>query len=265
MQNNLFSLVRTAFCASDVDQKILLIHRAAAFLSSTQKLSLEHFGEPMDVYAPGRPENPGLVSPRKLKNRGFGTKKGRAVMMHAIAHIEFNAMNLALDAVQRFPDMPEQFYQDWLQVAVEESYHFELIRAHLRHLGGEYGDYAAHDGLWEMCEKTADDVLIRMALVPRVLEARGLDVTPGIQDKLAQAGDHNAVSLLDIILRDEIGHVRIGNHWFRYCCKQRSLDPTSTFMDLLETYYPKGLSAPFNLIAREQAGFSRDEMALLMR
>lgn len=161
-------------------------------------------------------------------------------MMHAIAHIEFNAINLALDAVQRFEGMPEQFYADWLRIADEEAYHFELIRAHMRQLGADYGDHNAHSGLWEMCEKTAHDVLIRMALVPRVLEARGLDVTPGIQKKLTQVGDHNAVSLLDIILRDEIGHVEIGNRWFRHCCKARGLKTDETFFKLLDEYYPKG-------------------------
>ncbi len=216
-----------------------------------------------DIVTPGRPERPRLLRAGKMPRRGFGTEEGRAIMMHAIAHIEFNAINLALDAVQRFPNMPEAYYSDWLQVAHEEAYHFELIRAHLRHLGGDYGDYDAHGGLWEMCEKTAHDVLIRMALVPRVLEARGLDVTPGIQQKLAQAGDDNAVSILDIILHDEIGHVEIGNRWFRYCCEQRDVDPIATFTGLLAEYYPKGLMGPFNMVAREQAGFTRQEMDIL--
>lgn len=212
---------------------------------------------------PGRPERPPLVRANRVPRRGFGTREGRAIMMHAIAHIEFNAINLALDAIQRFSHMPESFYQDWLNVAAEEAYHFELIRAHLRHLGSEYGDYPAHGGLWEMCEKTAHDVLARMALVPRVLEARGLDVTPGIQEKLAQAGDHHAVSILDIILRDEIGHVAIGNRWFRFCCQQRQLEPVETFNQLLADYYPRGLSGPFNLSARQQAGFTQSELERL--
>ncbi|RLL54966.1 DUF455 family protein [Mariprofundus sp. EBB-1] len=212
---------------------------------------------------PGRPDKPSLVRGSDTPRRGFGTSEGRAIMMHAIAHIEFNAINLALDAVQRFANMPDQYYTDWLQVAFEEAYHFELVRAHLRHLGGEYGDYVAHGGLWEMCEKTAHDVLIRMALVPRVLEARGLDVTPGIQKKLAQANDHNAVSILDIILRDEINHVAIGNRWYRYCCDQRDLDTVDTFTTLLAEFYPKGLMGPYNMVAREQAGFTASELSLL--
>ena len=260
--NNLFEPVRHALLAADVDEKLLLTREVAAAFRRGE-LKVEEFGKPVAVEQPGRPPLPKLVRAKHVPKRGFGTQEGRAIMMHAIAHIEFNAINLALDAVQRFGGMPEKFYADWLQIADEEAYHFELIRAHMRHLGNDYGDYDAHNGLWEMCEKTAHDVLIRMALVPRVLEARGLDVTPGIQKKLSQVGDHNAVSLLDIILRDEIGHVEIGNHWFRYCCKERSLKPESTFFELLDEYYPKGLMGPFNLDAREKAGFSEYELGLL--
>ncbi|MFQ5345571.1 MAG: ferritin-like domain-containing protein [Mariprofundus sp.] len=250
---------------SDVDEKIAGV-RALARLArqwNNQAIDLDRAAVLPHIDQPGRPEQPHLVRANKMPRRGFGTVEGRAIMMHAIAHIEFNAINLALDAVYRFTDMPEAYYSDWLQVAVEEAYHFELIRAHLRHLGSEYGDYEAHGGLWEMCEKTAHDVLTRMALVPRVLEARGLDVTPGIQKKLAQAGDHNAVSILDIILRDEIGHVAVGNRWFRYCCEKQGLETVATFTELLAEYYPKGLMGPYNMMAREQAGFSKREMALL--
>ena len=260
--NNLFESVRDAFLTSDVDVKLQKTRSAAAsFRHGT--LSLGAFGKAAPVESPGRPEKPLLVRAKHVPKRGFGTVEGRAIMMHAIAHIEFNAINLALDAVQRFDGMPEQFYADWLSVADEEAYHFELIRSHMRHLGADYGDYDAHDGLWEMCTKTAHDVLIRMALVPRVLEARGLDVTPGIQKKLTQVGDHNAVSLLDIILRDEIGHVEIGNRWFRHCCQDRDLKPELTFHKLLDEYYPKGLMGPFNLDARQKAGFSDYELGLL--
>jgi uncharacterized ferritin-like protein (DUF455 family) len=260
--SNFFESVRDAFLTTDVERKLLLTRRAASACRKGE-LKPREFGKPVAVEHPGRPDLPTLVQPKHLPKRGFGTQEGRAIMMHAIAHIEFNAINLALDAVQRFDGMPEQFYADWLRIAGEEAYHFELIRAHMRHLGADYGDYSAHNGLWEMCEKTAHDVLIRMALVPRVLEARGLDVTPGIQKKLAQVGDHNAVSLLDIILRDEIGHVEVGNRWFRYCCRERGLNPEPTFFQLLDEYYPKGLMGPFNLEAREKAGFSDREIALL--
>jgi len=260
--NKLFAVVRQALQSPEVDEKIFLTRQAVRGLRDGS-LMLGDFTAPLPVASPGRPKRPRLVRASKVSKRGFGTVEGRAVTMHAIAHIEFNAINLALDAVQRFSAMPDQFYHDWMRVAEEEAYHFELVRAHLRHLGAEYGDFDAHNGLWEMCEKTAHDILHRMALVPRVLEARGLDVTPGIQHKFTQVGDHHAVSLLDIILRDEIGHVAIGNRWFRYCCEQRGLDAETTFFTLLERYYPKGLFGPFNLEAREQAGFSKREMDLL--
>jgi len=227
------------------------------------KLQLDSIAHSDDSIKPGFPDRPEQVKASKVPRRGFGTVEGRAVMMHAIAHIEFNAINLALDAVQRFSGMPEDFYTDWMRVTAEEVYHFDLVRAHLRHLGGEYGDYPAHQGLWEMAEKTANDVLARMAMVPRVLEARGLDVTPGIQQKLKQAGDENAVNLLDVILRDEIGHVKIGNHWFHYLCEQRQLDPLQTFQRLLAEFYPKGLFGPFNFDARQHAGFTAEELALM--
>jgi len=264
MRNDMRKAAARCLMMDNPDKKISGL-RYLARQWANQAIALNRTAAMPAITTPGRPERPHLTRANKMPRRGFGTVEGRAIMMHAIAHIEFNAINLALDAVQRFPDMPESYYSDWLQVALEEAYHFELIRAHLRHLGGEYGDYDAHGGLWEMCEKTAHDVLTRMALVPRVLEARGLDVTPGIQQKLAQAGDDNAVSILDIILRDEIGHVRIGNRWFRYCCKQQSLDPVATFTELLAEYYPKGLMGPYNMVAREQAGFTPQEMDVLTR
>jgi len=260
--NEMRGLARACLEQPDVDKKLQQVQQLA-LLWKAGSLGLDTHVEPPLVVQPGRPEKPELTRAGKVSKRGFATREGRAVMMHAIAHIEFNAINLALDAIQRFSGMPDEFYSDWLSVAEEEAYHFELIRAHLRHMGGEYGDYSAHGGLWEMCEKTAHDVLIRMALVPRVLEARGLDVTPGIQQKLTQAGDFNAVSLLDIILRDEIGHVAIGNRWFRYCCEHQGSDPIETFMVLLQEYYPKGLMGPYNSIARREAGFSEEELALL--
>jgi len=262
VNNEMRKMAARCLLMDDVDEKLSGV-RLLARQWENREVTLDSTETLPPVEIPGRPERPYLVRANQMPRRGFGTQEGRAIMMHAIAHIEFNAINLALDAVQRFSQMPKTFYSDWLHVALEEAYHFELIRAHLRHLGGEYGDYEAHGGLWEMCEKTAHDVLTRMALVPRVLEARGLDVTPGIQKKLTQAGDDHASSILDIILRDEIGHVAIGNHWFRYCCKQKSLDPMATFTALLAEYYPKGLMGPFNMAAREQAGFTQQEMDLL--
>jgi len=212
---------------------------------------------------PGRPQRPELVSPRDLKRRSMHTIEGRAAMIHALAHIEFNAINLALDAVWRFPGMPRDYYADWLQVAAEEALHFTLLADHLGGLGYAYGDFPAHNGLWEMAEKTKGDLLARIALIPRTMEARGLDVTPGLRARLAQAGDTAAAAILDIILRDEIGHVRIGNRWYYWLCEQRGLAPETTYTQLAEDYRAPALRGPFNLEARRTAGFSEAELAAL--
>jgi uncharacterized ferritin-like protein (DUF455 family) len=212
---------------------------------------------------PGRPEKPLLVAPREVGRRSMVTIEGRAALIHALAHIEFNAINLALDAVWRFADMPLDFYADWLKVAAEEALHFSLLSSHLQSLGFSYGDFAAHNSLWEMAEKTKGDVLARMALVPRTLEARGLDATPGVRSKLAQVGDMAAAEILDIILRDEIGHVEVGNHWYHWCCEQRGLDVLTTYQALAQRYKAPVLRGPFNLEARRQAGFMESEIAAL--
>lgn len=213
--------------------------------------------------APGRPARPQLVDPAGVRQRSPFTPEGRAALLHAIAHIEFNAINLALDAVWRFAGMPREYYLDWLRVAAEEAHHFSLLREHLRTLGHDYGDFPAHDGLWQMCEKTAGDVLARMALVPRTLEARGLDASPPIQDKLARAGDLIAVRILGVILRDEVGHVAIGNHWYRWLCEQRGLDPLAHYAVLARQHGAPRLRGPFNEAARLRAGFTQDEIAAL--
>ena len=213
---------------------------------------------------PGRPVRPQLVSATKVPARSPFTPEGRVALIHAICHIEFNAINLALDAVWRFAGMPRAFYTDWLRVADEESLHFTLLREHLLGLGADYGDFDAHDGLWNMCDKTRDDILARMALVPRTLEARGLDATPLIQDKLTRAGDHRAVEILDIILRDEIGHVAIGNHWFHHLCREHGLDAVSLYPQLVKQYDAPRMRPPFNEAARKAAGFTEEEMAFLL-
>ena len=185
-------------------------------------------------------------------------------MIHAITHIEFNAINLALDAVCRFAQLPDDYYRDWINVAHEEAYHFTLLATHLRdHYGHAYGDFPAHNGLWEMAEKTRDDVLVRMALVPRILEARGLDVTPGMRERLAHHGDHAAAAILDLILRDEIGHVAVGNRWYKRLCEQRRLEPAATFVLLMEQYKAPKIHPPLNRAARLAAGFTGDELDAL--
>ena len=211
---------------------------------------------------PGRPPLQ-WVGPAGLRQRSVHTLEGRAVLIHALAHIEFNAINLALDAVWRFAGMPETFYREWIGVAREESMHFDLLNKHLQSLGFNYGDFPAHDGLWEMAERTQADVLARMALVPRTLEARGLDASPQVRHKLASGGDPKGAAIIDIILRDEIGHVAIGNHWYRWLCEQRDIDPLETFAALAKQYQAPVLKGPFNLDARRAAGFEESELVLL--
>ena len=212
---------------------------------------------------PGKPVKPNLVPPLAVKRRAMHTVEGRAIAIHALAHIEFNAINLALDAIWRFPDMPDSYYQDWLIVAKEESYHFSLLNNHLHSLGYQYGDFPAHNSLWEMVEKTKDDVLARMALVPRTMEARGLDAVPIVKDRFVQVKDVEMVRILDIILTDEIGHVEIGNRWFNYLCDLRSLNPIDVFETLCAQYKAPTLKGPFNIPARLLAGFTENELQVL--
>jgi uncharacterized ferritin-like protein (DUF455 family) len=209
---------------------------------------------------PGRPARPELVPPRLVGRRSMATVDGRAMLVHALAHIEFNAMNLALDALWRFPGMPDDYYADWLQVSKEEAYHFTLLADHLKTLGYAYGDFPGHDSLWEMVDKTKGDVLARMALVPRTLEARGLDAIPPLRAKLAQAGDSAAAQILDIILRDEVGHVEIGNRWYGFLCAARNLPLRATYDELVIQYKAPVLKGPFNLEARRRAGFTEEEL-----
>ncbi len=213
---------------------------------------------------PGRPERPHLVSPAQLPRRSPFTPEGRAALLHAVAHIEFNAINLACDAIWRFPDLPQAYYLDWARVASEEALHFSLLNEHLATLGHAYGDFDAHDGLWTMAERTAHDLLARLALVPRVLEARGLDATPPMQVRLAQAGDHRAVKILDVILRDEVGHVAIGNRWYRHACAQAGVDPILHEAHLAKQYGVPPPQPPFNLSARRAAGFNEAEITRLV-
>ncbi len=215
------------------------------------------------VAVPGQPARPVLVSPHEVPRRRTDTLAGRAALTHALAHIEFNAINLALDAAHRFAGMPEAYYDDWLRVADEEALHFSLLAEHLHTLGYVYGDFPAHNGLWDMALKTAHDPLVRMALVPRVLEARGLDATPLIVAKLRSANDARLIEILALIERDEIGHVAIGNRWYAALCAQRGVEPVATFRRLLADYDAPPLRPPFNLDARRLAGFGDDELAWL--
>lgn len=212
---------------------------------------------------PGRPALPRLVSPNDVPRRSPATPEGRAALLHAVTHIEFNAINLALDAVWRFPGMPVAYYLDWLRVASEESLHFTLLREHLVSMGFDYGRFDAHDGLWAMTQRTDHDITARMALVPRTLEARGLDATPPMQAKLRQAGDLRAAEILGVILRDEVGHVAIGNHWYRWLCARDGHDPLALYAELAARHHAPRLHPPFNFEARRAAGFTEAELDLL--
>jgi uncharacterized ferritin-like protein (DUF455 family) len=212
---------------------------------------------------PGRAEKPELVSPHHVPQRSIATPHGRAALIHALAHIELNAVNLALDIVWRFANLPDQFYRDWIGVACEEALHFEMLDAQLATLGYRYGNFAAHNGLWDMAEKTRDDVLARLALVPRVLEARGLDVSPGIRDKLRSVGDTQGAEILQRILDDEIGHVAIGNRWFHALCDARGIDALAYEKHERTSRNAPSPKGPFNRTARMQAGFSEAELDAL--
>ncbi len=215
------------------------------------------------IELPGRPPRPRLVHPRELPQRGLGSEEGRAAFVHAIAHIEFNAIDLAWDAVYRFRGLPAEFYADWVGVALDEARHFSMLRERLQQLGHDYGDFDAHNGLWEMAVKTAHDGLARMALVPRVLEARGLDVTPRMIERLRGAGDSATVEILELILREEVAHVAAGSRWFRWYCERAGMEPGPTFRRLLGEYARDVLRGPFNLQARSEAGFDDEELAML--
>jgi uncharacterized ferritin-like protein (DUF455 family) len=231
---------------------------------SSDKIKLDaHASLTMRKAIPGTPDKPELVSPLLVKRRAMNTLEGRAILIHALAHIEFNAINLALDAIWRFTDMPREYYADWLQVADEEALHFSLLTGHLQEQGYAYGDFPAHNSLWEMAARTQHDILARIALVPRTMEARGLDATPQVRAKFAQAKDMAAATILDIILRDEIGHVAIGNRWYNWLCEQRGLEPVTTYARLATEYRAPVMRGPFNLEARRAAGFSEQELAAL--
>ncbi len=240
-------------------------------VDAARALALRRDDGPLDVVAelqpvgdlPGRPARPVLQPALQVRQRPVSTPEGRAGLLHAIAHIEFNAINLALDAVWRFAGLPAAYYRDWVRVAGEEAHHFSLLREHLQSLGHDYGDFDAHDGLWTMTAHTAHDPVARMALVPRTLEARGLDATPPLQRKFARAGDRRAVEILAVILRDEIGHVAIGNRWYRWLCERDGLDPVALYPQLAERYDAPKPRPPLNLEARGAAGFTAEEMAWL--
>lgn len=264
MNNEKLDLYRQAkVCLDecDPDRKVELTQALAQAWRDGRCILADSPVEP--IGEPGRPQKPGLVAPKALPKRSMHSYEGRAALLHALCHIEFNAINLGWDAVYRFRGLPVEYYADWLRVADEEAYHFMLLRNYLRSMNYDYGDFDAHDGLWEMAIKTSHDPLIRMALVPRVLEARGLDVAPGIMARFQSANIKAVVDILEIIQRDEVGHVEIGSRWFHFLCDQRGLDADITFRDLLQQYMKGRIKPPLDRKARLQAGFTEEELDYL--
>ena len=255
---------RAGYCVNlkDPSEKVSATREiAAAFRSGDLRIDGETPIAPIGI--PGRPDKPTLVAPKHLPHRGLGSVEGRAALVHAVAHIEFNAINLAWDAVYRFREMPADYYRDWITVADDEARHFTLLKRRLEQLGHRYGDFDAHDGLWEMAVKTADSCLERMALVPRVLEARGLDVTPGMINRFRNVGDTATVEILEVILREEVAHVAAGSRWFAWCCLQQGLDAADTFDALVSRHARGAVRGPLNTVARIAAGFSEAELRRL--
>ncbi len=253
-----------ALLTCDPNEKVALTHALHA-QAATLSIANGVLSEPHNI--PGHPAKPVLMQHLNVPKRSPYTPDGLGALVHAVCHIEFNAINLALDAVWRFADMPPAYYLDWLRVASEEATHFSLLAQQLRSMGYAYGDFPAHNGLWDMTEKTKGDVIARMALVPRTLEARGLDATPPMQAKLRKVGSPDAlktVAILDMILRDEVGHVAIGNHWYHWLCQRDGLEPLAHFKRLCQQFDAPRLRPPFNEMARRKAGFSEDELRALL-
>lgn len=254
-----------------VQQTIAIAEPAAKVQATRQlwndwhngELRISHDTALEAIQVPPMPDGLTLVAPAKLKKRGLHSPEALAAMIHAIAHIEYNAINLALDAVYRFRHLPCAYYHDWLSIAWEEAKHFELVWDYLKKLGYAYGDFPAHTGLWDMASRTSHDPMLRMALVPRVLEARGLDATPAIIERFRQAGDIEFVAILEVIQREEVGHVAAGSWWFSYLCEQRGLPPQQSFEKIFREHTQSRVKLPLARDARLEAGFSEQEIAYL--
>ena len=258
----LFSQLQAALLATDPSTKCALT-QSLQQAALADELQWDSDAPCLDFARAGQPDKPLLVDPKQVKPRKMATTEGYAALLHAVAHIEFNAINLALDAAYRFRGIAPEFQLDWLHVAAEEAQHFCLMRERLQAHGYDYGDFEAHNHLWDMAYKTAYDPLLRMALVPRVLEARGLDVTPAMRAKIEQKGDTETCAVLDIIYRDEVGHVKVGNEWYHHLCHQRGLDALDLFKQLIQRYDLFLFRGHLNVEARERAGFSAFELSLL--
>jgi uncharacterized ferritin-like protein (DUF455 family) len=259
---SLFAAALDCLSETDPERKARLsLEAAAAWSEGRLPLGSTPPARPPDQ--PGRPQRPRLVSPRELPRRSVEGLRGRAALIHAVAHIELNAIDLAWDAVCRFPGLPDGYYGDWTRVAGEEAMHFRLMRSRLCATGFDYGDFPAHDGLWAMARRTAHDPLVRMAMIPRVMEARGLDVTPGMIARFRRAGDEETALCLEVILRDEVGHVAVGSRWFRYLCARRGLDAEKRYFELLAEHRGGEVKCPLNRRDRRRGGFSAAELERL--
>ena len=258
--SDLHAAAKTCLDATEPTEKLRLTHETWQAFQRGELQADPSSPPPELIGPPGRPARPRLVNARQLPQRGLGSAEGRVALVHAVAHIEFNAINLAWDAVYRFRGKPHDYYRDWASCANDEARHFAMLSARLAELGHAYGDFDAHDGLWQMAEKTADNDTARMALVPRVLEARGLDVTPGMIERLRQLGDEGTVAILEVILREEVAHVAAGTRWYLHCCERDGIQPAETFFSLIRDYMGVDLRGPFNRPARMEAGFSSVEL-----
>lgn len=256
---NIFEFAARCLHSSVIDLKLDMT-RQAIQLSRNGALDYNSEKPPQPISSTSFPERPKLCDPRSMPRRKFTTRKGKIAFFHAIAHIEFMAIYLAWDIIYRFRGMPDQFYQDWLSVADEEALHFSMIRTHLQQMGVDYGDLPAHSGLWDIAEDSADSLLARLALVPRYMEAHGLDVTPAMIEKLSEMEDQQGVKILTCILEDEIGHVELGSYWFNFLCIQQGYDPESKYMDLITTRLKGTPRGPINRELRKKAGFSDAEL-----
>ncbi len=262
---DLYAAAADCLASADPVSKCLKTREYAAAFFDGKLLAAKGATLPEPIRFPGRPSRPKLVHPKHLPKRGLGSDSGRAAFLHAIAHIELNAVDLAWDAVYRFRDFPAEYVADFVRTADDEARHFRLLAARLAELGYAYGDFDAHNGLWEMAEKTAHSALARMALVPRVLEARGLDVTPGLIERLRDVGDAESIAVLEVILREEVAHVAAGSRWFRWLCEREGLKPWPTFAGLVRAHASRAMQGPFNWDARRRAGFDDEEIAAIER
>jgi len=260
--DNIFYLAHQCLVKSNLDEKLL---------SSTETVKKILKGDvDFDLYSidaalikPGHPDKPVLITPKDVPRRNIQTVEGKAAMIHSFAHIEFNAINLVWDLICRFQGMSEEFYFDWTQVVAEEIKHFKLLRDRLNDIDYDYGDFPAHDGLWIIAEKTKHDLLLRLAVVPRIMEARGLDVTPSLIERFRHIKDEKTISVLEVILKEEIGHVSIGTKWYKYMCEKSNLNSEEKFKQILNEFLPTAKTKNINHKARLLAGFNQTEIDYL--